>query len=60
MHGAMLGKKKLFVSFAERKTDRQSRLKTLFESMDKIALELRSEVAIKPEQPRPSTTQAPH
>ena len=51
----MLGKKKLFVSFAERKSDRQSRLKALFESMDKLALELRSEVAIKPEQPRSGT-----
>ena len=53
MHGTMLGKKKLFVSFAERKADRQIRLKALFESMDKLALELRSEVAIKPDQSRP-------
>jgi len=53
MHGAMLGNKKLFVSFAERKADRQIRLKALFESMDKLALELRSEVAIKPDQSRP-------
>jgi len=51
----MLGKKKLFVSFAERKADRQIRLKALFESMDKLALQLRSEVAIKPDQPRPGT-----
>jgi hypothetical protein len=56
MHGTMLGKKKLFVSFAERKVDRQMRLKAIFESMEKLALELRSEVAIKSEQPRTGVT----
>ena len=49
MHGAIIGRKKIFVSFAEKKEDRQARLKALFANMEKMAEGLKNQLAIKEE-----------
>lgn len=37
VHGTIIGRKKVFVSYAEKKEDRQMRLKVLFANMEKLA-----------------------
>jgi hypothetical protein len=49
MNGCIIGRKKIFVSYAEKKEDRQMRLKVLFANMEKIAEEMRSELNVKPD-----------
>ena len=49
MHGVIVGRKKIFVSFAEKKEDRQSRLKVLFANMEKMTEDLKNQLAIKEE-----------
>src|SRR5277367_2637705 len=47
MQGAIVGRKKIFVSFAEKKEDRQNRLKALFANMEKMAEDMKNQLAIK-------------
>ena len=49
MNGRIVGRKKIFVSYAEKKEDRQMRLKILFANAEKLAEEMRSELNIKPD-----------
>jgi hypothetical protein len=49
MQGAIVGRKKIFVSFAEKKEDRQTRLKALFANMEKMAEDMKNQLAIKEE-----------
>ena len=49
MHGSIVGRKKIFVNYAEKKEDRQMKLKVLFANMEKLAEEMRSEMAVKAE-----------
>ena len=48
MNGSIIGRKKIFVSYAEKKEDRQMRLRILFANVEKLAEE-RSKMAITPE-----------
>jgi hypothetical protein len=41
VHGLIVGRKKVFVSYAEKKDDRQMRLKMLFANMEKLAEEIK-------------------
>jgi hypothetical protein len=41
LHGLIVGRKKVFVSYAEKKEERQTRLKVLFANMEKLAEEMR-------------------
>jgi RNA recognition motif. (a.k.a. RRM, RBD, or RNP domain) len=45
MNGTLIGRKKIFVSYAEKKEDRQVRLKSLFANIDRMAEEVRNEMA---------------
>ena len=47
MHGAMVGRKKIFVNFAEKKEDRAARLKALFENMEKVAEDMKNNFAMQ-------------
>ena len=49
MQGAIVGRKKIFVSFAEKKEDRQTRLKVLFANMEKMTEDMKNQLAIKEE-----------
>ena len=49
MNGCIIGRKKIFVSYAEKKEDRQMRLRVLFANMEKVAEEMRSELNVKPD-----------
>jgi hypothetical protein len=49
MQGAIVGRKKIFGGFAEKKEDRQTRLKVLFANMEKMAEEMKNRLAIKEE-----------
>lgn len=40
VHGIMLGRKKVFVSYAEKKEERHARLKILFANVEKLAMEM--------------------
>lgn len=42
MHGSMVGRKKIFVSYAEKKEDRQARLKALFANAEIVVQEMRA------------------
>ena len=47
LHGVMVGRKKLFVSYAEKKEDRQIRLKAYFANMEKITQVMRTDMVAK-------------
>jgi RNA recognition motif. (a.k.a. RRM, RBD, or RNP domain) len=47
LHGIVIGRKKIFVNYAEKKEDRQMRLKVLFANVERLAEEMRSETATK-------------
>jgi RNA recognition motif-containing protein len=49
MHGTVVGRKKIFVGYAEKKEDRRMRLKVFFANREKLAEEMKSELAIKDE-----------
>ena len=53
LHGTMVGKKKIFVSYAEKKEDRQMRLKALFANIERLQEEMKAEMAIKTEMRSP-------
>jgi RNA recognition motif-containing protein len=48
VHGMVVGRKKVFVSYAEKKEDRQMRLKTLFANMEKATVEPKAEEPRRP------------
>jgi len=48
MNGCVIGRKKIFVSYAEKKEDRQMRLKVLFANAERLAEGMRNELNIKP------------
>ena len=49
LHGQVVGRKKIFVSYAEKKEDRHMRLKQLFANMETLAEEMKKEKRAKGE-----------
>jgi len=49
LHGQVVGRKKIFVSYAEKKDDRHTRLRQLFANMEKLAEEMKKEKRVKGE-----------
>jgi hypothetical protein len=49
LHGLVVGRKKIFVSYAERKEDRHTRLKVLFANMENLAEQMKRDLIAKAE-----------
>ena len=49
MNGCIIGRKKIFVSYAEKKEDRQMKLKVFFANVEKLAEGMRSELHVEPD-----------
>jgi RNA recognition motif. (a.k.a. RRM, RBD, or RNP domain) len=47
LHGQIVGRKKIFVSYAERKEERHSRLKLLFANMESLADQMKRDIIAK-------------
>lgn len=49
LHGQIVGRKKIFVSYAERKEERHTRLKVLFANMETLADQMKRDIIAKAE-----------